>query len=259
MKRATTLGILFAVPALAATLAILQPTSPPVDSIGAGMRVYQSEGCLHCHSQFVRPGTLDVSFYGAPDAPPEHDGKPVLIGNRRQGPDLSHLGARRSREWNRLHLIDPQAVSPGSRMPGYAHLFAPDDRRGETLLDYLQSLGTNASHSPSKPPFSLNPTIVGDSQRGASAFAQLCASCHGPQADGRGSLAAKLQVPPANLRDGPYRFVPLSLDPATRAAPLGRIIKYGIAGTSMPGHEYLSDSTVADLVAFLLERSASPS
>lgn len=107
-----------------------------------GRQVYIAEGCIHCHSQFIRPRSPDVDVWG-PARDPEFSRQqhPALIGNRRQGPDLMNVGARRTREWQRLHLLDPRRVSPGSRMPSYAHLFAPGDLRGEALLDYLDSLG----------------------------------------------------------------------------------------------------------------------
>lgn len=110
--------------------------------IAGGREVYIAEGCIHCHSQYVRPGSVDVELWGEPHDPEfSRQQSPALIGNRRQGPDLMNVGLRRTREWQKLHLIQPRLVSPQSRMPSYAHLFAAGDRRGEALLDYLDSLG----------------------------------------------------------------------------------------------------------------------
>jgi cytochrome c oxidase cbb3-type subunit 2 len=67
---------------------------------------------------------------------------PPLLGNRRQGPDLQNVALRRTREWNRRHLLAPRLLAPGSRMPSYRHLFTGDAARGEALLDYLATLGT---------------------------------------------------------------------------------------------------------------------
>jgi cytochrome c oxidase cbb3-type subunit 2 len=105
-----------------------------------GRRVYVREGCIHCHSQYLRAGTRDVELWGPPQ-PPDPEATPPLYGNRRQGPDLSTVGLRRSAEWHRLHLIDPRSVVPSSRMPSYRHLFADGDPRGEALVAYLSSLG----------------------------------------------------------------------------------------------------------------------
>ena len=113
----------------------------PAD-IALGRRVFIGEGCLHCHSQYVRSGTADELRWGP--ARPLGDTRadqPPLLGNRRQGPDLQNVASRRLREWNRAHLADPCAITPGSRMPSYAQLFAGDGARGEALLAYLDSLG----------------------------------------------------------------------------------------------------------------------
>ena len=117
--------------------------------IRRGREVYIAEGCIHCHSQYVRPGTADEERWGP--APPLAEitrQRPPLFGNRRQGPDLQNVGARRTAEWQRLHLQSPRRVTPGSRMPSYAYLFGPGPASdGEALLAYLASLGTAAPPS----------------------------------------------------------------------------------------------------------------
>ena len=111
------------------------------DPVSRGRAVYVAEGCIHCHSQYVRAVGRDAGLWGEATTPDRAlGGAPVLIGNRRQGPDLANLGLRRNAGWNRLHLIEPTALSPGSRMPSYRHLFEPEDSRGEALLAYLDSL-----------------------------------------------------------------------------------------------------------------------
>ena len=114
--------------------------------IRRGREVYIAEGCIHCHSQYVRPGTADEDRWGPARPLPEIERqRPPLFGNRRQGPDLQNVGARRTAEWQRLHLQSPRAVTPGSRMPSYAHLFGSGPASdGEALLAYLASLGTVA-------------------------------------------------------------------------------------------------------------------
>ncbi len=108
-----------------------------------GRRVYVQEGCINCHSQYVRPRSRDVELWG-PYRPPASGEKPPLYGNRRQGPDLTNVGSRRGKVWQRLHLIEPRTVSPASRMPSYAYLFAEGDRRGDDLVAYLGSLKLHA-------------------------------------------------------------------------------------------------------------------
>ena len=111
--------------------------------IRRGREVYIAEGCIHCHSQYVRPGTIDEERYGPARPLPEmQQQRPPLFGNRRQGPDLQNVGDRRTAEWLRAQLQQPRTVIPGSRMPSYAHLFRSGD--GEALVAYLLSLGDGA-------------------------------------------------------------------------------------------------------------------
>jgi len=120
------------------------PAERDLDAVDRGRLVYIAEGCIHCHSQYVRPEGVgrDAELWGPPTSPERAlEQRPVLIGNRRQGPDLANVGMRRPKEWNRLHLINPGRLVPGSRMPSFAHLFdSGNEDRGETLLAYLDSL-----------------------------------------------------------------------------------------------------------------------
>lgn len=124
---------------------LLPPRAEAEENIAAGRRVYIAEGCIHCHSQYVRLGTADEELWGpAQPLAQALAQEPPLLGNRRQGPDLQNTGLRRPREWQRAHLLAPRMMAPGSRMPSYRHLFAGDAARGEALLDYLLSLGRPA-------------------------------------------------------------------------------------------------------------------
>jgi len=117
----------------------------PRESVGStlvsrGRQVYISEGCIHCHSQYVRPGSSDEVMWGPTvNVVVRRTEEPPLIGNRRQGPDLSEVGSRRSALWLRAHFLNPAMLVRESPMPSYAHLFA--DQRGEALLACVQSLG----------------------------------------------------------------------------------------------------------------------
>ena len=104
-----------------------------------GREVYIGEGCIHCHSQYLRP-TVEWELRQG-EGILRDAGTPPLFGNRRQGPDLTAVGRRLPEaEWQREHLRNPRQVRPGSRMPSYAHLFANGDRRGPDLVAYLLSL-----------------------------------------------------------------------------------------------------------------------
>lgn len=221
--------------------------------VARGRSVYVAEGCLHCHSQYSRPETIDTEIYGPASRLESANGEPVLIGYRRQGPDLENVGARRSREWNRLHLIDPQAVSPGSRMPRFARLFDGAGERGEALLDYLDSLRHEDASTWFRVIEEYRPeTLSEDSvSNGELLFRLACAQCHGFDGKGDGPLAGSFARPVRNLATDPFLFAPESLDADARSARLAQIVKYGIPGTSMPGHEYWTDRQARDVVAFL--------
>lgn len=239
----------------AAALVVVIPVremraSQPEDPIAEGRRIYIAEGCIHCHSQFVRPGTHDELMWG-PAAPLEStlDAAPPLLGNRRQGPDLQNVGIRRSAEWNRLHLIAPRSVSPGSRMPSYAHLFADPatEGRGEALLEYLASLGVEQREARDAQIESWQPAAESTgASRGHNLFQRHCAQCHGEDGRGRGPLAPRLVSAPRDLVSGEWRTIPRDDD-----APLARVIKFGVPGTSMPGHETLPDEDIGALTGYV--------
>ena len=229
--------------------------------IAFGRQTYIAEGCLHCHSQYLRPRVeSDITRWGpAPSLAAQLQGRPPLLGNRRLGPDLSQVGNRRSAEWNRLHLIDPRSVSPGSRMPSYAHLFADGDRRGDALVAYLASLGRDSlasrvAHAAAWVPQASAHASAGEERdltRGRSRFAQLCAPCHGDAGRGDGALAARLAQRPPDLVHRPWRHLPDGLNAPERELHLARLIKFGLPGTAMAGREYLPDEDVVSLARFV--------
>ncbi|HVU32408.1 MAG TPA: cbb3-type cytochrome c oxidase subunit II [Opitutaceae bacterium] len=216
--------------------------------IARGRQVYISEGCIHCHSQYVRPNVPDdVLRWGPPQTLASIEAEvPPLPGNRRQGPDLSEVGARRTPDWQRVHLIAPRTVSGGSRMPSFSYLFGPGDGRGPALIAYLQSLGGNraAEHYAATTKWRPSAGASGNRARGERLFARLCVGCHGPAGKGDGVLASELTLAPVDLTGGWPQVD--SADPLAVA----RLIKFGLPGTAMAGREYLGDSDVLSLVAF---------
>jgi len=216
-------------------------------AVARGRRVYVEEGCIHCHSQYVRPGSRDEDLWG-PYRPLDRSARPPLIGVRRQGPDLLNVGARRSARWHEVHLRDPRALTSESRMPSYAHLFAGDGRRGRDLVAYLSSLGAGAAPRPAVTR-AASPLPRGDVARGAALFASTCATCHGPSGGGDGPAAKALGDPYVDLRRHGFRALRGSSEPLDQG--LARIIRHGLPPTPMPSHEWLGDQQVADLVAFV--------
>jgi cytochrome c oxidase cbb3-type subunit 2 len=215
-------------------------------SAQVGRETYIAEGCIHCHSQYVRPRTADEEWWGPVHSPAEIlQQAPPLIGNRRQGPDLLNTGNRRSSAWNRIHLINPRAVSPDSVMPSYAHLFRQGDRRGESLLLYLAELGVDSVGNRLHARAEWSPA-AGDSPKpgslGRDLFERNCAQCHGAGGAGNGPLAPEFGGwQPRNLTLAEWTQTPRHAESRRERVELARVIKFGIIGTPMAGHETWSD------------------
>jgi len=223
-----------------------------VSLIDQGRQVYINEGCIHCHSKYVRPGSRDELFWGpVRELKKVRKEQPVLIGNRRQGPDLMQVGLRRSKGWLKQHFIDPQSLEPKSSMPKYAYLF--EDDRGDALVAYLSVYD---SEDMGKRVMANQKWKVPDGEassgRGAGLFAGHCAACHGSEGKGDGKLASLWPRRPANLVKGPFPFTPAG----EVNNGLSRVIKFGILGMDMPGHETLSDSDLKALTDYVLELRA---
>lgn len=223
--------------------------APALTSAERGRQVYISEGCISCHSQYVRPGSPDVLMWGPVENLAQIRAQhPPLIGNRRQGPDLAEVGIRRSPQWLRMHLIDPAALSAHSPMPSYAFLF--HDSRGDDLVAYLAGLHGSGVARQRALEAAWQPDAVdwnsASQQEGAEVYARHCATCH--DADG----AARKQW------DGPWATTPpqdlATLRAFAQAQPADRpaeIARFGIPGTDMPGHEYVSSRQIASLIVWL--------
>jgi cytochrome c oxidase cbb3-type subunit 2 len=106
----------------------------------AGRRVYVASGCAYCHSQYVRPITVDLRPWGPVSADtrrwgPVAEAGEVAFDQPRQfgpggiGPDLSREGLKYSDEWHLAHFWNPPMVTQGSLMGGFSGLFdAPEQR-----------------------------------------------------------------------------------------------------------------------------------
>ena len=217
--------------------------------IERGRAVYVAEGCINCHSQYVRPIALDEATWGSAGKLQQVlAGKPVLIGNRRQGPDLQHVGLRRSEAWLKIHFIEPRTLVPSSVMPSYAHLF--NDQRGDDLVAYLKSLGADRAFEIIGEREKWQPSMSAKQADAKHLFANHCAACHGCDARGGGKLASRLIRPPTNLVDGPYLWTAGEGKDAWQR--VARTIKFGLPGTDMPGHEVFDDAMIRALTDELM-------
>jgi cytochrome c oxidase cbb3-type subunit 2 len=222
-------------------------TRPAATAVERGRAVYLAEGCIHCHSRFVRPGSPDVALWGpASDPAAVLAEKPVLIGNRRHGPDLANVGARRSEAWLKLHFLAPRDFAPDSPMPSYTYLF--EDSRGDDLIAFLRDVPAEPHQARAAAAFSWTPLPTAAIPDGAPLYHRHCAVCHGPVGHGDGKLAPLLAKPPAHLDLGPFIWTPSGPDLENRVA---RVVRHGIPGTDMPGHETLGDAEVIALARYV--------
>lgn len=89
-----------------------------------GRQVYIKNDCNACHSQLVRPFKHETDRYGAYSLSGEYAyDRPFLWGSKRTGPDLMRVGNYRTTDWHENHMLDPEAVVPGSIMPRYPWMF----------------------------------------------------------------------------------------------------------------------------------------
>jgi cytochrome c oxidase cbb3-type subunit 2 len=132
------------------------------DLVRRGREIYQSQGCVYCHTQQLRgderlaviedDGTVrvpmlrpDAGFGLARPARAEdyRNDSPPFMGTQRTGPDLTNVGVRLpGATWHFWHLYDPRIVSPDSNMPGLPWLFHTDDTKedGDRKVDVLLAL-----------------------------------------------------------------------------------------------------------------------
>jgi cytochrome c oxidase cbb3-type subunit 2 len=221
-----------------------------------GRRVYIAEGCINCHSQYVRPHSPDVEMWGpSGNLDAIRREKPPLIGNRRQGPDLTNVGSRRSPLWLRIHQGDPRALSYRSIMPSYAYLFKGAHgiaNRGDNLIAYLSSLKSPDSVQHLKQEIASwlpSPASVSAAKYldGAELYAHYCATCHSPGGYVITRWRSDFKCPPPDIANAPLRQISATSNPKVRRDIIARTIKFGILNTDMAGHEYLPDSQIIAL------------
>ena len=243
----------------------VQPAAPVAASptaVERGRLVYISEGCIHCHSQYVRPNTADVLMWGpVENVETIHQERPPLIGNRRQGPDLTQVGARRSALWLKMHLFDPRQVSGSSIMPSYAFLFR--DQRGNDLVAYLSSLHSQAAqqqHIVDQQQWHLPANAIAAARPadGPQLYRHYCATCHEAGGRTRTRWQAEFTESPAILSAGTMRGGNSAGSASATIDHLAQIIKFGVPNSDMAGHEYLPDTDIASLSMWLAQSGQPP-
>ena len=117
-------GLVSIIPSFAETTRPVIGTTPYSTLELAGRHVYIKNSCNACHSQLVRPFKSETDRYGHYSLSGEYAyDRPFLWGSKRTGPDLMRVGNYRTTEWHENHMMKPDAIVPGSIMPGYKWMF----------------------------------------------------------------------------------------------------------------------------------------
>lgn len=111
------------------------------------------------------------------------------------GPDLTWLGHRKTRDWERVWLKDPDGWKPGTFMPN----FQLPPNAIEALTSYLESLRGQRNTESQEWEFNVNFVLNNRAdRRGELVFRRLaCWSCHGEE--GRGGIRHPNAAPVENM------------------------------------------------------------
>jgi cbb3-type cytochrome c oxidase subunit II len=111
-----------------------------------GRHIYMANGCVYCHTQYVRPQDWNAAGGGKASRVSEAGDyvfdKTALLGTERTGPDLSQEGGVHPDDWHVAHFRNPRFTSPNSIMPQISYL---TDEEMRQLIAYMQSLGGKAA------------------------------------------------------------------------------------------------------------------
>jgi len=199
---------------------------PYTDLQAKGRKIFYSNGCNYCHTQYVRFN--DTAMGPVSDGGDYVFDNPMILGSERTGPDLSYIGRKRSEAWEIGHLKHPRHYSPMSIMPDFYFL---EDDELKAVASYLFALGdrTSAQHmimppAPYKgemdplpyPEVSLteNQSVGWSSweashlQEGKELYVSHCLTCHGCAGNGLGHYSGTKVVTPANFKEEPFRSMP---------------------------------------------------
>jgi cytochrome c oxidase cbb3-type subunit II len=125
-----------------------------------GYRVYAANGCVYCHSQFIRDkgdgGDIDRGWGKRRTVARDYilDDE-VFLGVSRFGPDLTNVGVRqKDAQWYYRYLYDARQFNPGTVMPPYRYLFRDQPIAGQPSLNALKLEG----HAAARPGHEIVPT-----------------------------------------------------------------------------------------------------
>ncbi|MBV9674435.1 MAG: cbb3-type cytochrome c oxidase subunit II [Verrucomicrobia bacterium] len=121
---------------------------PPKPGVAEqGYHVYAANGCVYCHSQYVRDPAegADIDRKWGKRRTVARDyifDRHVFLGNSRSGADLTNLGVRQTdAQWYYRELYSPRLVHPETTMPAYRWLFRTQKISGQASDDALKIEG----------------------------------------------------------------------------------------------------------------------
>jgi mono/diheme cytochrome c family protein len=97
----------------------------------------------------------------------------------------------------------------------------------------------------------LSLALAADLENGRAVYEANCTACHGLAADGKGPAALAFTVPPVDFTRAVWWSTRTDTDVAAA-------IRAGKPGTPMSAFAQLTEQQVADLVAWLRTRAATP-
>ncbi|MBI3948440.1 MAG: cbb3-type cytochrome c oxidase subunit II [Armatimonadetes bacterium] len=244
----------------------------------AGRRLYASNGCTYCHSQFVRTQDWDLGMERVSQEGDYVAQSPHLLGTSRTGPDLAQEGGEHPDDWHLAHFANPRNTRPQSLMPKFGWLKPEETRQ---LIAYVQSLGGRQAdkrvarqkewkakavaayragadanirwlHDHVPEPWRAMPNpypaTAGSLARGEKVYQDFCTGCHGPVGDGQGPSEAFMDPPPLNFTTLRRNLV--------EGKYIGGILYYqimnGITGTAMPYFKHeLESAKIWDVSNFI--------
>lgn len=244
----------------------------------AGLKVYVSNGCSYCHSQFIRVQDWGEGATRIAQPGDYVDVNPAILGTERTGPDLSQEGGEHPDDWHLAHFANPRNTSPISLMPSWEFLGEADIK---ALTAYMQAEGgkmadTRVARQDHWKKLSLKAYLAGANKnvawlhnnvpdvwrampnpypateesmlRGQKMYQEFCIGCHGAMGDGQGQGAKYMSPPPLNFTTLRRNLV--------KDRYIGGILYYqimnGVTGTGMPYFKkHLESEKIWDISNYL--------
>jgi cytochrome c oxidase cbb3-type subunit 2 len=89
-------------------------------------------------------------------------------------------------------------------------------------------------------------------------FQGHCATCHNADGRTRRTWLTSFKRLPTDFAVGPLLDLPVSDSSEQRIDRIAQMSKFGISGTDVVGHEYLSDHEIASISVWLSQSIAPP-